>query len=102
METNAMNAAGAAAPAAQGGDIWGMILYCAIILGVIYFLMILPNRRRAKEYQKMLDGLSVGRKILCAGGIYGVIKKVSDKNLEVEIAKGVVVEIPKQAVANVE
>ncbi|MCL2330973.1 MAG: preprotein translocase subunit YajC [Proteobacteria bacterium] len=100
MNTDVSGAA-AAAPIARNSS-WEMIIYIAVIFAVIYFLMILPNRRRMKEYQKMLEGLKVGSKILCAGGIYGVVKKISDKNLEVEIAKGVVIEIPKNAVANVE
>jgi len=101
MNTDVSGAATAAAPIAHNSS-WEMIIYIAAIFAVIYFLMILPNRRRMKEYQKMLEGLKVGSKVLCAGGIYGVVKKMSDKNLEVEIAKGVVIEIPKNAVANVE
>jgi preprotein translocase subunit YajC len=84
------------------GNIWGMFLYIAVIFAIIYFLLILPNRRRMKEYKDMLSKLSVGNKILMSGGIYGVIKKMDDKELDVEIAKGVVVKIPRSAVANVE
>ena len=90
------------ATSAAAGNTWSLLIYCAIIFAIIYFLMILPNKRRMKEYQKMIDSLKVGSRILCAGGIYGTIKKVSDKKLEVEIAKGVSVEISKNAVANVE
>jgi len=83
-------------------SILGMLLYCAIIFAVIYFFLIMPNKRRQAEYKKMLETLKVGSKILVSGGIFGVVKKIGEKNLEVEIAKGVVVEIPKGAVANVE
>lgn len=99
MTTEVIDAAGQSAPK---NDIWGMLLYCAIIFAVLYFFMILPNKRKQAEYRKMLDGLKVGSKILCAGGIYGVVKKIGEKTLDVEIAKGVVVEIPRGAVANVE
>ena len=53
------------------------------------------------EYQKMLDSLKVGNRVLAAG-IYGTIKKVGETTIEVEIAKGVVVEVSKNAVAGVE
>ena len=80
----------------------GMLLYIALIFAVIYFLLILPNKRRMKEYKDMLSKLAVGSKILMSGGIYGVVKKIDGDTVHVEIAKGVVVQIPKNAVANIE
>ncbi len=88
-------------PAAPKNDVWGMVIYCAIIFAIIYFFMIMPNKRRMKEYQKMLDSLKVGNRVLAAG-IYGTIKKIGEKTIELEIAKGVVIEVSKNAVANIE
>ncbi len=93
-----------AADAAMGApknDIWGMVIYCAVILGIIYFLIVRPNRKRMAEYQKMIDGLKVGTRVMAAG-IYGKIKKIGDKSIELEVAKGVVIEVAKNAVASVE
>jgi len=95
MEADVMNQAAKT-------EIWGVLIYCAIIFAVLYFLIIMPNKRRQAEYKKMLETLKVGSRILMSGGIYGTIKKIGEKILEVEIAKGVVVEIPKNAVANIE
>lgn len=53
------------------------------------------------EYKKMLDAIKVGNRVMAAG-IYGTVKKVGEKTLEIEIAKGVVVEVNKNAVATVE
>ena len=49
----------------------------------------------------MLDSLTVGKRVLAAG-IYGTVKKVNENTIEMEIAKGVVIEVNKNAVANVE
>ena len=87
--------------ATNQGGVWGMLLYCAAVFAIIYLFMVRPNKRRMAEYKKMLDGLKVGNRVLAAG-IYGTIKKVNENSIEVEIAKGVVVEISKNAVANVE
>ena len=73
-----------------------------IILAVLYIIMYLPQRRRQKEYKKMLDSLKVGARVMNAGGIFGKIKKIEEKTLELEIAKGVVIEIAKNSVVNVE
>lgn len=89
------------APAAQQGGWMGMLLYCVVVFGIIYLFMVRPNKRRMAEYQKMLDGLKVGNRVLAAG-MYGTIKKVNEKSIDVEIAKGVVVEVNKNAVASVE
>lgn len=83
------------------GQWWGMLLYCVIVFGIIYLFMVRPNKKRMAEYQKMLDAIKVGNRVLAAG-IYGTVKKVNEKTIDVEIAKGVVVEISKNAVANVE
>jgi preprotein translocase subunit YajC len=85
----------------QQGSALGMIVWLAILIAFIYFLMIRPNKKRMEEYKNMLVSLKVGSKIICAGGIYGVIKSISEKSLKVEIADGVIIEIPKSAVANI-
>jgi len=89
-------------PMTQPQDgMWGMIIYCVVIMAILYLFMIRPNKRRMAEYQKMLDSIKVGNRVLAAG-IYGTVKKVNDKTLDLEIAKGVVIEVSKNAVASIE
>jgi len=88
------------AAAAQQGGMWNVILYCLFFIGILY-VFALPNKRRMAEYQKMLANIKVGDRVLAAG-IYGKVKKVNEKTIEVEVAKGVVVEMNKNAVASVE
>lgn len=90
-------------PATNNADgSWlGMLVYCAVVFAFIYFVMVRPTKKRMAEYQKMLDSLKVGARVL-AGGIYGTIKKINEKSIELEIAKGVVIEVNKNAVAGVE
>ena len=90
-----------ATPEVAQNGFWGMVLYCAVVFGIIYFFMVRPNKKRMAEYQKMLDSLQVGNRVMAAG-IYGVIKKVNEKTIELEVAKGVVIEVNKNAVSSVE
>ncbi len=92
---------GAASAPVQTGSVWGMVLYCAVLFGIIYLFMVRPNKRRMAEYQKMLDALQVGNRVMAAG-IYGTIKKINENTIELEVAKGVVIEVNKNAVAGVE
>ena len=50
---------------------------------------------------KMLDSIKIGNRVLAAG-IYGTVKKVNEKTIDLEVAKGVVIEVAKNAVASVE
>ena len=89
------------APIQSGDGMWGMIIYCVVIMAILYLFMIRPNKKRMAEYQKMLDSVKVGSRVLAAG-IYGTVKKVNEKTIDMEIAKGVVIEVNKNAIANIE
>ena len=71
----------------------------ALILGIFYFLILLPMKRRQKKIQEFQDSLKVGDKIVTTGGIYGRITRVTDKTLQVEIADRVRIELSRAAVA---
>lgn len=86
---------------APQNEIWGWALYCLVVVAVIYLFIMRPNKRRMAEYQKMLDSLKVGNRVMAAG-IYGTITKINEKTIEVEVAKGVVIEVNKNAVASAE
>lgn len=79
-----------------GGDLMGMlpIIFMFVLL---YFLMIRPQQKRAKEAKAMLDGLQKGDEVIAAG-MLGKITKVGDTFVGLEIADNVVVQIQKQAV----
>lgn len=89
------------APVQSGDGMWGMIIYCVVIMAILYLFMIRPNKKRMAEYQKMLDSVKVGNRVLAAG-IYGTVKKVNEKTIDMEIAKDVVIEVNKNAIANIE
>ena len=71
----------------------------ALILGIFYFLILLPMKRRQKKIQEFQESLKVGDKIVTTGGIYGKVTRVTDKTLQLEIADRVRVEISRAAVA---
>ena len=100
--TEVANKIGQNIPAnAQQGSVMGMIVYCLIIFGILYLFMIRPNKKRMAEYQKMVNSIKIGNRVLAAG-IYGTVKKINDNTIEMEIAKGVVIEVSKNAVAGIE
>ena len=89
-----------AAGAPQGGGM-GMLLFPIILIGVMYFLMIRPQMKRAKERKGMLDKLSKGDEVITSGGIAGVITDIGENFITVEVADNVRLRVQKAAVGNV-
>jgi preprotein translocase subunit YajC len=65
---------------------------------VMYFLMIRPQQKRAKEQRAMMDALAKGDEVVTAGGILGRVTKVVDAYVTVEMAAGTEVVIQKSSV----
>jgi preprotein translocase subunit YajC len=76
-------------------------IFVLVLLVLVWFLLIRPQRRRQVEAQRMIQQLEVGKEIVTAGGLYGTITAVEDSELRVEIADGVEVRIAKRAVAGI-
>lgn len=76
-------------------------IFILVLLVLLWFLLIRPQRRRQLETQRMIEQLEVGKEIVTAGGLYGTITAVEDTELRVEIADDVEVRIAKRAVAGI-
>ena len=90
------------APAAGGGIL--MILYMVIIFGVMWFIMIRPQKKEQKRIAAMLADLAVGDSVLTNSGFYGVIIDITDDTVIIEFGNNKNCRIPmqKSAIAQVE
>lgn len=79
-----------------------MILYFVVFFGIMYFLLIRPQQKQAKQRQALLSSLRVRDKVITAGGIYGKITKVKEKSVMVQITDKVEIEVTKNGIASVE
>jgi preprotein translocase subunit YajC len=79
----------------------GGYIFIIVILILMWFLLIRPQRRRQVESQRLLDSLAVGQEIVTAGGVYGTITALEEDEARVEIADGVEVRVAKRAIAGV-
>jgi preprotein translocase subunit YajC len=87
------------AQAAAGGDP-GFIGFLPIILmfALLYFLMIRPQMKRAKEAKAMIEALQKGDEVVAAGGIVGRITKLTDQYVTLEIAPNTEIVLQRMAV----
>ena len=69
-----------------------------LIIVVFWFFMIRPQTKRQKEIRKFREALSVGDKVVTAGGIYGKIKEIKDNIIVLEIADNVRIRIDKSSI----
>lgn len=91
-----------AAGGAGGGSAIASFLPLVLIFAIMYFLLIRPQQKKAKELRAMVDALRRGDQVLTQGGIIGKVTKVNDDGvLEVEIAEGVKVRILKHTIIQV-
>ena len=91
----------APAPGGMFGGGLGGLLFPIILIGVMYFLMIRPQMKRAKEHRAMLEKLGRGDEVLTNGGIAGSVTEIGDSFVTVEIADNVRIRVQKGAIANV-
>ena len=76
-------------------------IFILVLLALMWFMLIRPQRRRQVEAQRMLQTIEVGKEIVTAGGVYGTITAVDDDEVRVRIAEGVEIRLAKRAVAGV-
>lgn len=62
------------------------IIPIVLIIGVFYFLMIMPQQKKVKKHQNMLKNLSKGDDVVTEGGIYGTIIGLKDNVVVLKIA----------------
>jgi len=64
----------------QGGGLGGLggMLPLILIVVVMYFLMIRPQRKRQKAHQEMVTALKTGDEVVTSGGIYGTVSGVDE------------------------
>ena len=87
--------------AAAAGPMGGLMEFLPIILmfGVLYFLMIRPQMKKAKEHKALIAALSKGDEVVTQGGIAGRVAKVGVDFLSVEVADKVEIQLQKSAVS---
>jgi preprotein translocase subunit YajC len=69
-----------------------------LVVGIFYFVILLPMKRRQQKVQAFLAELKVGDRIVTSGGLFGTITRLSDSSIQVQVADKVRVEMSRNAV----
>ena len=90
--------------ASSGMGMVGAIVWLVVLFGIMYFLMLRPQKKEQKRLQAMLNDMEVGDSIVTTSGFYGVIIDMTEEDVIVEFGNNKNCRIPmrKQAIAEVE
>jgi preprotein translocase subunit YajC len=77
----------------------GYVIILIAVFGLMWLLLIRPQRRKQLEQARMQDAVEVGDDVLTAGGIHGTVREIEGEIVHVEIAPGITVRLDRRAVA---
>ena len=76
-----------------------LIMWLVIMFGMMYFLMIRPQKKEQKKLQAMLNDLAVGDAVITTSGFYGIVIDITDDTVIVEFGNNKNCRIPMQKAA---
>jgi preprotein translocase subunit YajC len=78
------------------------LLPLVAILGLFWFMVIRPAKRRQQEVTSLQSSIEVGQRVMMSSGVYGTIRSITDDRARLEIAPGTEIEIARAAIAKVD
>ena len=97
MDLTLLLQAGGAPQGPLGGS--GFMIMMLGMIAIMYFFMIRPQMKKAKEQKKFREGLKKGDKIVTIGGLHGKIAEIHDTTIIIETETGIKLKFEKSAVS---
>ena len=85
-------------PPAGAPSFWVQLVPFALVLGIFYFIIVLPMRRKQQKVEQFHSGLKVGDKVITSGGIFCTITRLDDQSVQVEIAERIRIRVARTAI----
>ena len=74
------------------------LIFLALLVGIFYFILIRPQKKRVAQHQQLIDSLDVGDEIVTIGGLYGRIEEMNDDDVRLEVSPGTTLRFMKSAI----
>ena len=81
-----------------GGSPWLQLVPFVLVLGIFYFIILLPMRKKQQKVQTFLESLKVGDRVITTGGIYGQVTKLGGETVQLQIADKLRIEVAKASI----
>jgi preprotein translocase subunit YajC len=86
------------APPQGGGAAWLQFVPFLLVLGIFYFVILLPMKKRQQKVQAFLAALKVDDRVITSGGIFGTIAKLTDDSVHLQVANNVRIQVSRAAI----
>src|SRR6187397_2725926 len=86
------------APPSGGAPAWVQFVPFALVLGIFYFVILLPMKRKQQKVDTFLSSLKVGDRVVTSGGIIGSITGITEQAVQLQIAEKVRVQVSRNAI----
>jgi preprotein translocase subunit YajC len=87
---------------AEGGSPLLQLVPFVLILGIFYFIILLPSKRKQQKVQEFLDGLKVNDKVITTSGIFGQVTRLGEQSVQLQIADKVRIEVSRAAIGGLQ
>lgn len=87
-----------AQPGQSNQSLWVSLMPFVLMIGIFYVLVLLPMRRRQKKVQDFQSALKVGDRVITTSGIYGLITKLDEAAVQIQIADKVRIDVARAAI----
>jgi preprotein translocase subunit YajC len=77
---------------------WLTLVPYVLILGIFYFVILLPMRKKQQKVEQFLSNLKAGDRVITTGGIYGQITKLNEQSVQLQVAEKIRIEVAKAAI----
>ena len=82
----------------EGGGPWLQLVPFVLVLGIFYFIILLPMRRKQQKVREFLQSLKVGDRVITTGGVYGQVTRLGEQSVQLQIADKVRIEVAKASI----
>jgi preprotein translocase subunit YajC len=97
-----MNLASILLTSASGSSSGGgttSLLFLGMFVLILYFFMIRPQAKKAKEQKSFIDSIEKGQRVVTSGGIHGRIAQVDDRTVLIEVDKNVKIRVERSMIS---
>jgi preprotein translocase subunit YajC len=82
----------------EGGSSWLQFVPFVLVLGIFYFIILLPMRKKQQKVDAFLEALKVGDRVITTGGIYGQVTRLGELSVQLQIADKIRIEVAKASI----
>jgi preprotein translocase subunit YajC len=84
--------------APEGSSLLVQFVPLVLVVGIFYFIILLPMKRKQQKVQEFLDSLKVGDRVVTTGGMYGQVTRLGEQSVQLQIADKIRIEVAKASI----